>query len=328
MGFIPQIHPIPKPIFGKETRAVTFPIPSTGQPQYSSISKPGAQKRQTMASPVFGRVEKYAGDRVQFGHTAPPEPDQTVLPELVAIPPKSDQAHLNRKKAHPSQSRPIHPYGRLQNNIREGARIVLCDVLPLALSVPMLGGVPGFLLAMAGMPISYMAGKTGRWIARDVDHENLIPVFKYISTVKGVLISSQGGHENQMVDLLNKATDDFLNIRGGGGLVKTWLLQRLMLRKDKGVGRMLTKFSIWRAEVNTRLARAENLAEAGKAAANGVKDFALYSILNKIGTALVAFGGKSILFLPIRWIGHMMKNAAWLKIAADVMLTAKSGEKH
>lgn len=299
---------------------MTFPIPSSGQPNFPArpiLTRPQAP---TAAPTQFGHAVKQDAVQVRFGIKQPPTAVEEDVPEFIAPATNKD------KKPGKPDSRGARPgkYGRMQNNIREGVRIVLCDFLPLALSVPMLGGVPGFMLAMAGMPISYMAGKTGRWLAKDVDQENLIPVFKYVSAVKGALFTPPGGNEGQVVDLLNKATDDFLNVRGGGG-IKAWLFQKLLLNKDKGIGRMLTKFSVWRAEVNIRLARATNLSEAGKAAAGGVKDFALYSVLNKMGKGLTAFGGSSFLFAPIRWIGRLMQHAAWIKIAADVMRSPKPG---
>lgn len=300
---------------------MTFSIPTSGQPNSPSRIKRSQPKPPMMAEPQFGHAVKAGGrDEVRFGKLPAPPAEQDDVPEFIA--PKKDK---QPGRPDPNGAKP-GKYGRLQNNVREGARIVLCDFLPLALSVPMLGGVPGFMLAMAGMPISYAAGKTGRWLAKDVDQENLIPVFKYVSAVKGALFAPPGSNNGQVVDLLNQATDDFLNIRGGGA-VKAWLFQKLLLNKDKGVGRMLTKFSIWRAEVNIRLARATNLSEAGKAAAGGVKDFALYSILNKIGTGMAAVGGGSFLLAPIRWIGRLMQHAAWVKIAADVMRSPKPAEK-
>jgi hypothetical protein len=119
------------------------------------------------------------------------------------------------------------------------------------------------------------------------------------------------------VDRINQATDDLLNVRNMPAFLSTTLLPMLKVKPGSGAAKLLTKMNsmaLMRAEVNIRLAQAENRKDAGKAMFNGVKDFAVYSGMSKLGTALTA---SSIPGAKVA--GEFLKNAAWVKIAADLL---------
>ena len=196
---------------------------------------------------------------------------------------------------------------------------MLCDVAPLALSVLPLVGLPGvgFLFALATLPLSYVSGKLGRRIARDINPNELNPAFQYVHRIKAALGSKHNGPNGNVVDVINKATEDLLNVRGLPAFVVPHLVPLLKVKPDSWAAKLLTKLNgiaLLRTEVNIRLAQAENGTEASKAMMSGVKDFALFSAMNKVGTAMVASSMPGA-----KWVGEGLKNAAWIKIAADLV---------
>jgi hypothetical protein len=276
-------------------------------------------------------------DRVRFGgtsrksgagaptendeqHDAASEAEHFETPEIPATDATAsplDNAPKNTKTG-AEKHQPKGAYGQRENNLREAARIVLCDIAPLALSVLPLVGIPGvgLLFAIASLPMSYAAGHLGRHIAKHVDSDQLNPVFQYIHHIKKALTDPTGKNGN-VVDSINKATDDLLNVRNMPAIFSTHLLPLLKVHPDSRAAKILTKMNgvaVMRAEVNLRLAQAENGKEAGKAVFAGVKDFAIYSAMNKLGAAMVASSVPGA-----KLLGEFLKNAAWVKIAADLM---------
>jgi len=266
----------------------------------------------------------FSGDQVRFGNRGAKAEGVKPVAEPEA-PHTSDQTNKPGEKSQ-------RTYGHKENNIREAARIVLCDIAPLALSVLPLVGIPGvgFVFAVATLPMSYMSGKLGRHVAKDVNTDDLNPAFQYIHKVKHALTQSHGkngpnGKDGNVVDSINKATNDLLNVRNMPAIFTSTLLPMLKVKQGSWAAKALTKMNsvaLMRAEVNIRLAQAENGKDAGKAMFNGVKDFALYSAMNKMGTAMVASS------LPgAKWAGEFLKNAAWVKIAADLLHSREAEKK-
>ena len=225
--------------------------------------------------------------------------------------------HSQTKTETPQAKKPT--YGKHENNLREAARIVLCDIAPLALSFLPLVGIPGVgvLFALASLPMSYVSGKLGRKISKNVDAETLNPVFKYVHQVRNAITQPGKGQNGNVVDLINKATDDLLNVHNMPALLSAKLLPLLKVNPEGKVAALLKKMNsmaIMRAEINTRLANADNGKEAGKAMYAGVKDFAIYGAMSKMGAVME---GSSV--PGFKMLGAFLKNAAWVKIAADLV---------
>lgn len=207
-----------------------------------------------------------------------------------------------------------HQLGYHQNNAREFARIVLCDIAPLALSVMPLLGLPGVgvLFAVASFPLSYYMGHLGRRIAKNVNTENLHPAFQYIHKVKKVLTTSYNGNPDNLVNAINEAGDVFANHK-----LFSSILPKLKVQPNSGIAKILGKINnmaILRIEVNNRLAQAKNAKEAGKAVLDGAKNAGFYIAMAEIGTALTvsSFPGAKI-------VGELLKNAGLLKIGVDLL---------
>lgn len=296
----------------------------------NSAIKPLPRASFTNANPLSRPQPGLTSDQVRFGEkarkasTAEPstKPDKAAKPAQAA-----DIESKGRKTSRGGQPNGDHrAYGHVENNLREAARIVLCDIAPLALSVLPLVGIPGvgFAFALASLPMSYLSGKLGRRLARDVNPDDLNPAFQYLHKVKHALTSKQSDGGN-VVDKINQATDDLLNVRNMPAIFSTTLLPMLKVKPDSGVAKLLTKMNsmaLMRAEVNIRLAQAENRKDAGKAMFNGVKDFTVYSAMNKLGTAL------STSSIPgAKVAGQFLKNAAWVKIAADLLKSREANGK-
>jgi hypothetical protein len=290
-------------------------------PRRASFARTNSASQPLASSPV-------PPDQVHFGRSKKAHPTKTDDSELPEVQPsqttdKTSMAQNSTAKKKGKTDQPQAPnreYGHTENNLREAARIVLCDIAPLGLSVLPMVGIPGlgFAFALASLPMSYASGKLGRHMAKNVDPDNLNPAFQYFHKVKKALKTSpaKDGHGN-VVDKINQATDDLLSVRNMPSFLSTTLLPMLKVKPGSGAAKLLTKvnsMALMRAEVNIRLAQAENRKDAGKAMFNGVKDFAVYSGMNKLGTALTA---SSIPGAKIA--GEFLKNAAWVKIAADLL---------
>lgn len=264
-------------------------------------------------------------DQVRFGEASHKPKSPEAAFEITGLDAtKPVDSKQNDPKTKNDQS---HAYSHRENNIREAARIVLCDIAPLALSILPLIGIPGFglLFGIATLPLSYLSGKLGRKVAKDVNPDDLNPAFKYVHQVKHILTQKHDDKNGSLVDNLNKATDDLLNVRNMPAFVTTTLLPRLKVKQGSWSSKILTRMNgmaLMRAEVNIRLAQAENSKDAGKAMFNGVKDFAVYSAMNKLGTAMVTSSVPGA-----KWAGEVLKNAAWVKIAADLLRT-KEGHQN
>ncbi len=299
---------------------ITSTTSSTNQSN-SGIALSGAKRDRNAAWPTSGTS---CADAIQFSgkarKRAKPEATEPDLKAQTdeALPPEAPSA--TRAKT-PTQKASASPrvYGRTENNLREGTRIVLCDVAPLALSVLPLVGLPGvgFMFALATLPLSYLSGKLGRRIAKDINPNELNPVFQYVHRIKAAISSKPTGPNGNVVDVINKATEDLLNVRGLPAFATPYLLSLLKIKSNSRAAKLLTKLNgiaLLRTEVNVRLAQSQNSKEASKAMMTGAKDFALFSGMNKLGTAMVTSS------LPgAKWVGEGLKNAAWLKIAADLV---------
>lgn len=277
-------------------------------------------RQMSPVSPLFGSVTVSGGDQVRFGA------NKSQVPVTQAVPVTTATAERTEQQA-AAQDVPSAPkYGYIQNNVRAGLGFFFRDIVPVLLSLPAAGGFLGFLLAAACVPLSSISGKIGNRIARDVDHDTLNPLFKYLSSIHDVIKSSAKskaeGDPNvptqPVVDRLNQALNDAFNVRNGGWFTK-WVVPKLTLSKDGWLGKILEKFStsyatVLRAEMNIHAAQAKSVGEVGKAAAKGAMDYSFYSIMHWVGTGISKIG-----FWPFTWIGEMMKQAGWIKIAADVM---------
>jgi hypothetical protein len=264
------------------------------------------------------------GDQVRFGADNPQRTTTNSPTTNVSSPSTVVAPTSNTNPSQPEQPAATKPkYGYYQNNVRAGFGFLFRDIVPLLLSLPLMGGIPGLIVAVACVPISYLSGKFGRHVAKDVDPNNLNRVFKYLSSVRNTLSGDPGSNNNQqsIVDRLNGALNDLLNIRPTDGWLKTWWKQglrgMLFLTPGSRMANFFTAISnsrfLLRAEVNTRVAQENTVGGAGKAAVKGAAEWTFYSALSSIGNAL------SKCWWPLSWIGGMMKYAGLIKITSDTL---------
>jgi hypothetical protein len=330
------------------TQSSSFSIGQISTPSVQQSPRKRRQGSDVRPYPLSGSVAVFAGqDQVRFGtsnaksgeagkKSAQQRVDETGETTSTA---QQRQEGSSGDPKEQSDSKPKPKYGYFNNNLRAGLGFVLGDLVPIALSLPVAGGIPGFMLAVACIPLSYISGKIGRSISKNVDVENLNPLFKYAAEIKSALTAppQEDGQAPNVVGRLNQATDKFFNtaddlfnlgtmgkgafIANGLKSVKDWFHTKLKLSPNSKLGQFLDRFTkqrvattVLRAEVNMRVSQAPSIGKATMAAGKGFFDWVYYAALHWVGEPL-----SKVNFMPIKALGEMLKHAALVKIGFDAM---------
>lgn len=237
-------------------------------------------------------------------------------PKAADSPKASQSSQQAQQKSKTSSKKESRFFG---SNSRQAAGILFSRIVPLLLSLPLAGGVPGFMIFMAGFPLSYLSGKFGRSLMKDVDQTKLSPIFQHYSKLEAALTNPQNLKSGEVVDHYNNAKDELFNLIKLP-LVTDFLKKNLTLSKAGGLGKLLNNFTMLKANIYSDVAQADNVQKAAAAGIKGGLNYVVYfQLCRKIGKAIKVFAQAP--WVPFKGMvsaaGTMLENLWLAKLAVD-----------
>jgi hypothetical protein len=207
------------------------------------------------------------------------------------------------------------------------------QAVPLLLSLGAFVPGYGILIALAGMPLSYLSGRYGSYLLNKVKEKpdaQLNGMFDNIHRLDELLDDpSKARDQNEIINRINRVIDDALDVKRFpflGGII-----DRIKPSPHNVFGRILqrwTKFAML-ANVNTAIAKEDNVFKATAAGVKGSFTFLLYhTILPGIGNILEKTA--KMLPGPLKWpvwgLAKLLEYMGWIRLAGDVAFSGNSNQ--
>ncbi len=232
----------------------------------------------------------------------------------------ADQADLKGK---PDPTTTKHRFFGDRSRLALG--FFLEDVLPPLLGFAFLTGPIGWVITLGSLPLSYLSGKLGRRIAKDVKAENLSGGMKSFHEFREGFRNRHELQGTQLMDKWNRFIDDALNVNAGKYQAFAGMFAKfLRVNQSSKLGQILCSKQFLKANINHNVAQANSVGGAIKAGAKGGIGYWFDTVVTPgIGTAMEK--SADCMWGPFKWPfkagGWLLKNWQLLRLGRDVIST-------
>jgi hypothetical protein len=291
--------------------------------------------RSISSSPRFGGQESDSqGDSDKFDHATPTATSSTPEDKASSGAKKgktSTEATENASPdADPKATKP-NAQGKkgffsLSHSTRQGLGILFEDIIPPLLGFSFIAGGPvGWGLTIASWPLSYASGKLGRHVSKSVDSTQVNGHVQNLKKLSNAFKGADNG--DQVIDQWNHCINDVIDAgpKGLQGMLR-FVGGKFLTNRNGWLGRVINTKQFFNARINSDIAHANSLAQAGKAGVKGGFVFALqYKVLPAIGRFVdkMANGAPGPLKWPFKGLAKLLENYPYFSLAKDVFMAPK-----
>lgn len=285
--------------------------------------------------PLQSRIV-YQRDRNRFGNaTRGDSSDTTVQGSSVPVLSEQHRSKPDLPEAVLPQTKTKSRFG-ITPSLRFSMGFILEDMVPPLLGFAFLGGPVGFALTVASAPLSYLSGKLGRRLTRDVTPEQLPGKMKNFHSLRESL-KKPGGivdakDKSQLVNRWNTLVDDLLNIRESrlSGLLRfTANYLKVAPGGQNFISRVVNNPNFLKARVYHDISKADSAGKAMKAGVKGGAKFWWYhKALPKVGSFLqkVSNALPGPLKAIVNFIGRVFKDFGWFMMIKDALFPKEAAQ--
>ncbi len=193
-------------------------------------------------------------------------------------------------------------------------------VVPLLLSLAWFAPPWGLIIGLAGIPLSFISGRIGNHIMKGVDEDKASGAAANFKKLDDLLSNPTGAKDGEVVDHLNRTLEDLLNVKRFPFLTD-FLTKYAKLSKDKGIGKVLNRYTMLKANVYTEVADSDSIGGAAAATIRGGWQYFVYfKLLPGIGEWLekMSTAAPGPFKYVFKGLGLLLHYFGFLKLAKDM----------